>query len=238
MTEPVPAELVGVWRRRSLVTPDGRDETTQVVWVQTESWYADLRIPAGPLVRTDVRRLEDCNAVELVALAQIQGFAGQLSVDGGVCSWRRDLDFQPPGPTPDEGNWEIEGPVMIERGLHAEYEEVWVRDADVRGPLEAFRRTGGRRGLMVVAGDHFLAVLDRPHPLPGGESLAAIVAAELAAGDRAAALARLDMPICYGLVRGGGSPWEVRLSSWPWLEGQGLAPPSGDGWTHIEDAKD
>ena len=41
----VPPELTGLWRRELITTPHLSDSTTQVVWLQTSSWYVDLRVP-------------------------------------------------------------------------------------------------------------------------------------------------------------------------------------------------
>lgn len=231
MSDAVPPELTGVWRREVITTPDGlHDATTRVMWVQTRSWYADIRVPATRPNRPGAAGFNDFSADELKALAGVQGFAGQLSVTPERCAWRRDLDFHPPAPTPDEGTWEVDGRIMIERGVHADYEEIWVREPDSQSGLMAFRlehdsTVPGRQGLLVLAGDHFLAILDRPQPLPAGASLAAIVAAELERGAAAAAAHQLGMPICYGRLGAGGEPWEVKLSSWPWLEGQSFWGP-------------
>ena len=230
MTAFVPPELTGVWRREVITTPQGlHDATTQVMWVQTRSWYADIRVPATRPIRPGAAGFGDFTPEELVSLASVESFAGQLTTTPDLCAWRRDLDFQPPAPTPDEGTWKIDDPVMIERGVHADYEEVWVREPGSQAGLMAFRldhdaAVPGRKGLMVVAGDHFLAILDRPRPLPAGESLAAIVKAELETAGPAAAASRLAMPSCYGRLDG-ATPWEISLSSWPWLEGQGFWGP-------------
>jgi len=44
---PVPPHYRGVWVRRLLESPQGRDETTSVHWLQASVCHADLRIPAG-----------------------------------------------------------------------------------------------------------------------------------------------------------------------------------------------
>lgn len=222
----VPSELTGVWRRELITAPGFRDETTQVYWLQTRSWYADLRVPADrPLA--DVSSLGGYGVEDLARLARIQGFGGELTASADVCLWRRDLDFQPPGPIPDEGAYEIDGDVMIERGVHAEYEEVWRKAPGSDGPTAAFELVDdgaapGRRGLLVVAGDHFICVLDRIGQPPQGASLSALAAEP--GFDRAV----LDMPICYGRVSGG---WSVELASLPWLEG---APLWGHGVARLD----
>ena len=43
----VPAAYRGVWKRTLLRTPQREDTTTQVYWMQTQSWHADIRVPAS-----------------------------------------------------------------------------------------------------------------------------------------------------------------------------------------------
>ena len=43
----VPLEYMGVWKRTLLRTPQREDTTTQVYWMQTQSWHADIRVPAS-----------------------------------------------------------------------------------------------------------------------------------------------------------------------------------------------
>jgi hypothetical protein len=222
----VPPGLTGVWRRELITTASGhRDAATHVFWLQTRSWYGDIRIPPTRPARPSVETFDAYSSQELEALAGMQGFAGQLTADERVCVWRRDLDFQPPSASPDEGTYALDGDVMIERGIHADYEEVWRLEPASRGALIAFALksgAGGPRGLLLVAGDHFLSITDRPDPLPPGETLKDIVEAALAEGGPAAAAKVLTMPIVYGRIAGGSIPWQVVHATWPWLEGQGL----------------
>jgi len=103
-----------------------------------------------------------------VALAQTESFAGQLTVTPEQCAWRRDLDYQPPARFPDVGGWRFTGPdTLIETGVHLPYEEVWLREPDSAGLFAAFRPEDGS-GLLVIAGDHFLAIGGRAEGLPGG----------------------------------------------------------------------
>lgn len=221
----VPAEITGVWRRERITTPQGlNDETTRVYWVQSLTWYGDIRLRADVPRRAGATRFADFSDAELVELARTEGFAGQLTVTPDLCAWRRDLDFQPPGPVPDEGRWELTGDTLIERGVHVEYEEIWRLEPDSGGLRAAFAREGGH-GLLVIAGDHFL-VMQGPHAPVAGGSLTALVESELAEGRRAAAEALLSTPISYGRV---GDGWRVRLSTLPWLEGEALWAPRFEG---------
>ncbi|WP_300577145.1 hypothetical protein [Phenylobacterium sp.] len=227
MSAKVPAEVTGVWRRELITAPGGyRDDTTRVFWVQADSWYGDIRLKIDIPRKAGATSFADFDDAELVELAKAQGFAGQLTVTPEMCAWRRDLDVQPPGPIPDEGTWRIEGDVLIEGGIHAEYEEIWRLAPQSRGLRAAFG-LGDGQGLLVMAGDHFLMMRARKTPLPPGESLPALVEAALASGRRDEAFALLDMPICYGRI---GQDWRVVHSTLPWLEDRPLwtRPPLWD----------
>jgi hypothetical protein len=222
----LPPELMGVWRREVITTPKGyRDETTKVLWLQTRTWYADLRVKADRPVKAGATGFADYDDAELIKLAAVQGFCGQLTAHGGVCLWRRDLDYQPPSGDLDEAKWAVKDDVMIEDGIHSDYQEIWRREPDTAAPLAAFELTqdpAGRTGLLVVAGDYFTEVVDRAAPLPKGKPLVELVTAELAAGRREAAIGHLSMRISHGRIAGGGGPWRVTLSSFPWLEGRSI----------------
>ena len=223
VTPPVPAPLTGLWRREEMSTPNGdRDVTTRVLWLQTQRFYVDIRLQADRPVRHDASSFEAYGEEELLRLAMVQGFAGVLTVTGGVCLWRRELDYQPPAPTPDEARFEIEGDRMTEFGIHADYTEIWRREPDSQRRLAAFRRDNGLGGLLVIGGDHFLSIEGRDQPLPPGTDLPSIVRRDLDDGRRDLAVARLRMEISYGRIAGGERPWQVQLSTWPWREGRGL----------------
>jgi hypothetical protein len=227
MTAKVPPEVTGVWRRELITAPGGyHDDTTRVFWVQADSWYGDIRLKIDIPRRAGATSFADFSDAELIELAKAQGFAGQLTVTPEMCAWRRDLDFQPPGPIPDEGTWRIEGDVLVEGGIHAEYEEIWRLAPQSQGLRAAFG-LGDGQGLLVIAGDHFLMMRARNAPLPAGDSLPALVEAALSGGDRARAIALLDMPICYGRI---SQDWRVVHSTLPWLEGHPLwaRPPRFD----------
>ncbi len=219
MNAGVPAEVTGVWRREQITTPGGYlDDTSRVFWVQSCSWYGDIRLSIDIPRRRDARSFADFTDGELLALAEAQGFAGQLKVTPKMCAWRQDLDYQPRSPIPDEGRWAIKGDVLTEGGIHVEYEEIWRLEPGSQGLRAAFGQAQ-RRGLLILAGDHFLQIEARETPLPDGESLPALVGAALAAGDRVLACALLDMPICYGRI---GENWRIMHSTLPWREGQSL----------------
>lgn len=233
MSAHVPGELHGLWRREVITTPKGyRDETTRVLWLQTRSWYADIRVKADRPNREGATGFADYTDAELIEMAAVQGFAGELTATGSVCLWRRDLDYQPPNDSLDEANFAVRDGVMIEDGIHSEYQEIWRRQAPSDTPLVAYRASGGTKGLLVIAGDYFLEIRDRATPLARAESLSALVTEALAAGKRDAAIAALSMRICQGKISGSARP--VTLSSYPWLEGTDLGPVDPAEWTLID----
>ena len=222
----VPAELTGLWRREVITAPGVRDETSRVLWLQARSWYADIRVPIDRPGGEGRRGFADYSEAELVELARIQGFAGELTAADGVCLWRRDLDHQPPGADPDEARFSVSGEVMVEDGIHADYQEIWRREPQSQAPLAAFRLKRdpqGREGLLILGGRHMLEFVARPGPAPQGASLQALVERELAAGRRPAAEALLSTRIRY-MTRSADGGWTTVLSSLPWLEGAPVRP--------------
>jgi hypothetical protein len=217
----VPHELRGLWRREVITAPGFRDETTQVVWLQTGSWYADLRVPADRPSRPGADGFAAFGDDDLIACAKVQGFAGQLTVADGVCYWRRDLDYQPPSASPDEGRYSLDGDVMIEDGIHADYQEIWRRAPESTEPAGVFTREAedGRAGLLVIGGRFLIEVVSRSGPASQAASLAEAVEAALAARDRKAAEVLLMTRIRFA-ERDQGGQWTTVLSSLPWLQGK------------------
>lgn len=178
---PVPPRYRGVWQRTLLQTPEGRDTTTRVHWLQTEGWHADLRVPAGVDPATPAGR------------AQLQGFCGITRISGGhdgqpeVCTWHRRWDIQPPRSTPDAGHMVFETPDrLIETGVHAQYLEVWERLPGSDGPFRAlaqvddqgdptgvWRFEAGRYALQLRGGSRSAA--DWPVDLQPDETLAQVL---------------------------------------------------------------
>jgi hypothetical protein len=221
MSDPVPNELTGLWHREAISFPDGRrDISTRVFWLQTRGLFADIRIRADRPRRVEASGFADYDDAELIKLAAMNGFAGAFEVDGGFCRWRRRLDFHPPGGPPDEANCVLDGDLLIETGTGGDYQENWRHATPPGAAVTSFELAEdaaqpGRAGMLVLAGDHFIQIVDRPEPLPEGASLATLVRADLEAGARDRAIGRLAMKIAYGRIERG---WEVALSTFPWLE--------------------
>ncbi|MDR3509462.1 MAG: hypothetical protein P4L64_16350 [Caulobacteraceae bacterium] len=222
----VPYPVRGLWVREVITAPGFRDETTRVMWLQGPSWYADLRVAIDRPERAGAEGFAAYADDELVAMARVQGFAGQLRVEDGICYWRRDVDFQPPSPFPDEGRYSVTDDIMIEDGIHADYQEIWRRAPDSIAPAAAFQRLDedGRAGLLVIAGGYMIEFVARAGERPEGESLAHVVEAALAAGDRARAEDLLSTCIRFA-ERGVDGAWITTLSSLPWLQGRPVWAP-------------
>lgn len=211
----VPECYVGLWRRRLLRDAHGEDTRTQVLWLQSGSLYADLRLPAE-------RDAED-------GIARQQGFAGRLEARDNLLTWRRWLDFQPPSGVEDVGLVRFTGlNEMVEQGVHADYVETWERIAPAspdratftlqmeHAPLGLVRR---RAGVFVIVGDYFMFALDRLAALPAAPSLRALSAQGELDDDVREHLFACE--ISFGR-RYGPDPWVILHSSVRAREGRHL----------------
>jgi hypothetical protein len=195
--------LVGVWSRRSIRWPDGReDATTHVHWLQARPHYADIRIPANRPSFAGVRSLHDCDAEKRTWLTRQEGFAGTLAVANGVWLWNREIDCQPRTGKPDIGRLMFTDEhkrTMIEEGVDEPYVEIWERidDAASTGGQAFVARLRGDReaGLLVAVGEHFILAVDRQ---------------------------KAGIEISHGMRRDSISEWIVTESTFPWREGTSL----------------
>ena len=220
----VPTWLRGLWRRRSIRFGDGRyDDSTVVYWLQSESSFADIRIPVDRPVVRERDELTDLSDSELVTLTRQAGFAGWTELCGMRCHWHHQVDFQPPTGVPDQGMIHRGEGVLIEEGVHEPYLEIWESvdcgpaGADAMLARRATAATGGR---LVTEGNVFFFIRDCRPPLAAAPSLAAL--APDGRERREALLTLLDCEISFGRCRGGGVPWEITLSTLPYREGQSL----------------
>jgi hypothetical protein len=215
---PVPARYQGVWARTLLETPEGRDTTTWVRWLQTGLWHGDLRVPADAAQGTPEGR------------ARLQGFAGTTTITRPdrarpeVCTWHRYTDVQPPRSTPDEGHMVFETPErVIETGIHGAYLEVWERLPGSLGRRVALARLGAggeaTAERLLIAGDCLMHHRPRQAPWPADlrpdEDLASVLQRH-----PSQARALLDLDIAFGKLEQG--VWTVERAVSAVLEGQAL----------------
>lgn len=197
--DPVPQEWRGLWRRLALERPDGSgDITSQVLWLQTESLFVDVRIPADRPVVSGFH----------ADLSRQEGFAGRVRHDGDCVQWLRRIDYRPLG-VPDEGRVRREGRMLVERGLHEPYVEHWWQVED-GADTEVIADT--ERCIIVRAGDHLMLAEERRPSAPAN-----LVAA---VEDPGALALSLDCEITY--ARRAATGWCIAASTLPWREGRVL----------------
>jgi hypothetical protein len=206
----VPARYWGVWSRTLLQTPQTRDTTTLVRWMQLGQWHVDLRVPVA-------------------ADAPLQGFSGITRVTQigaqEMCTWQRLVDYQPPRATVDEGWMVFETPEqVVETGIHGVYFEVWDRLPGSTGRrialAEPQRSDGTPSARLFVSGDYLMRVrpvepLDPSFEISFGQfsdgrfSIKASTWSALSGTTTELSLAKVNDGVCEVCMDGVRSPWEI-----------------------------
>lgn len=222
-TFPVPARYRGVWRRTLVQTPERRDTTTTVLWLQTARWHADIRIPAQRPDFTGVTTLDACTPEQRAWLMRQQGFAGTTGItngpEGEICAWHRLVDFQPAAAGPDAGFMNFEPDRLVETGVHGVYLEHWIPEPGSVPGHAVFQRIDAAAGsllpvqLLMVAGDYVMYVRSRSASWPK-DIRPGMDFAEVTAGLQPALL---DFEISFGQRTPAG--WRITHSTFPWREG-------------------
>lgn len=199
----VPPGYRGVWSRTLLETPEGIDDSTFVRWMQLGRWHADLRVPTAARANMPASPLADLNAQQTLLLAsQQQGFCGTTEVSRDatgreLCTWHRQIDYQPPRPTADTGEMVFKTPdCVIETGVFGVYREVWHRLPHSTGPLMALAGNDSPSTRLLMAGQYLMRVVPKNQTGP-------------------------DFEISFGRLR--ADVWTIEQSTLPELEGQKLA---------------
>jgi hypothetical protein len=104
----VPDWAHGVWQRTAIRAGGDEDTASTVIWIQTPTLYADIRVPAPG---------------ETSPLAGEEGFAGYVDIDRQVCRWQRPVDLNPGPEGADQGAMFRDGELLVEVGLLANYYE-------------------------------------------------------------------------------------------------------------------
>ncbi len=211
----VPPAYLGVWKRTLLRTPKIEDTTTQVYWMQTKSWHADIRVPASRPAFAGKTALDQLNKTELMELARQQGFCGTTVVDEEICRWLRRHDFQPPSGANDIGRMEFDGPDrVLEYGVEAEYFEIWERLPGSGGKTSAVLVSEDPVSLQLSAGEYVMSVRPRATKLPAAGNLIAFLEGKNGQILREA----LDFEISFGRWVSADA-WRIDLSTLPWMTG-------------------
>lgn len=221
-THSVPPAYRGVWRRQSFVGRDAsgaavNDVTTRVIWLQTEHWHADLRVPA----ERPAFAATDLASAPTDALRWIAGqtaFAGLTRVEGCYCSWHRLHDLSPTLDRDVGVMHSIDADTLEERHPNGDYIERWQRlcTATAQNTVQIIDAALTPRWLSV--GDHAIEIIPREQ-LPDGHDLLA-PPAQL---DDDALRRRASLSLSYARRTPDG--WRIELSTLPWREGTLIRPP-------------
>ena len=167
--------IQGHWVRRWIKAPGFHDETTRVHWMQVGSLFADVRIPAERPDLTGYRALSEVPVSALRQLAQAEGFAGVVELDGQRCTWHRDINWHGTPETVDVGeiSFDADGR-MVEQGVHADYRELWEQHASP-ATGRAYRASGeGYQAFLVVRDERFVLGVGRPEKPSTSRALEAL----------------------------------------------------------------
>lgn len=231
----VPVWTLGCFRRRSISFCTGVTDTeTQVMWLQSRSLTADLRLPAGYPRLTGTAPLAERAFEVLVALAEGEGGLARTSWDGRAMSWSDWTSFQTHDRWPEPGMLARVGDCLTELAPSGAYVEDWRLQPSADGALIGLRlieerdaQAGSvrhRGGGLVICGDHAALVRGRPAPLPVAGTIADIVRAH--GGDRSLMRAVFAFEASYA-TRSGDGTFIVGASTDPLRVGRALLDPTG-----------
>lgn len=223
--------MFGCWKRSWIKFADGSiDDTTAVVWLQTESQMVDVRINADSLNIARRSGLHDCTIDELHVLAlndASSGFTecGPPVVDGGglrsaTATWNtggHGINFQPVSAFPEPGlmTWNADGTVMMECAPSGAYVEEWRLVPGSREPLSVKQHESGT---IYGAGGLAVFVRDRAVPIPRLARLPELV--DEYWEDRTLIEELLDCEFSVAELQ--GDDWTITASTLPWRMGEQL----------------
>ena len=223
--------MLGCWRRAWIEFRDGsRDDTTSVVWLQTESLMVDVRVDSRRRDLADRGGFEECTLDDLYAIAASDASSGfttcgpvVVDADGlrqATATWHtrgHGVNFQPVSafPEPGEMTWNADATVMCELAPSETYREEWRLVPGSRASLTV-SRVGD--DLVYRAGDIAVLVRDRTIPIPRQARLSELL--DQHEGDRPTMEALLDCE--FSVAERSGDQWLVTLSTLPWKEGKPL----------------
>ena len=222
----VPQSYLGMWRRTLLEQGHTLDATTLVLWIQTEQYHVDIRIPASRPSLESVERLEDYSFEQLVCLASQQGFTGVTQVKRNVAEWLRDHDYQPFNSRRDIAEMRFENDdILIENGIDADYFERWekVPNSDLNlsiRPCEGQDRHGTKvPARLFTSYKTFAYARPRSKPLPSSDSISEAISTHHPSKEEL--LDWLDFEISFGEI-GDENQGMITHSTFPFREGDTL----------------
>jgi hypothetical protein len=231
----VPEEMIGCWERSYIRFSDGKeDKTTRVIWLQTASGVADIRISAS---RPDLRGRGDlagCSTDELLKLAEQDCFCGITLFDPDArpfptASWPNEVylfRFQPVITFPEPGwiEWQRDGTCMIERAPSGAYIEDWRLQSGSRSfAAHLTKRDAATTTCLYVAGEHAIYARNRRVTLPSHKTLLELAQDAQYERDRLEEL--VDCEFSYARRAQTGDDYNIVVSTLPWREGKSLGCP-------------
>lgn len=223
--------MLGCWRRSWIRYADGAfDDTTTVVWLQTESQMVDVRINADATDLSHRTSLRECTLDELRLIAANDASSGFTECDspvlgsdglrGATASWHTrgfGMNFQPVSAFPEPGlmSWNDDATVMFERAPSGAYDEEWLL---VPGSRESLSVTHDGLATTYRAGPVAVFVRDRAVPVPRTARLLDLL--DEYADDRPVVEALLDCEFSVAELR--GDEWQITASTLPWRRGESL----------------
>jgi Protein HRI1 len=226
--KPVPAHYMGVWQRELLETAKTKDENSLVLWMQTQHYHIDIRIPANRPQLPKVDKLEGYTNEELRQLTTQQGFAGitqvtqRSAISSDICQWHREIDFQPKTDARDIGKMVFtDTNTVIETGIDDAYLEVWRRLENSQEPYSfEFTTSKNRKGLEAPAylmrAGKFVAYA-RPRTAIIAKSTSLLGAIRTLRPQREELLDWLDMEVSFGETVD-DKHWKIKHSTLPFKE--------------------
>jgi hypothetical protein len=171
-----------MWRRSLLQQANTVDTTTLVLWIQTEQYHVDIRIPASRPILDSVNQLEDYTTEQLTFLTNQQGFTGITQVSGNHAEWLREFDYQPLSSQRDIGEMHFESDsILIENGVDADYLERWVKvpnshlNLSMKHLAVKDRHSKKVPARLFTSNNTFAYVRPRSRQMPAAESIAAAI---------------------------------------------------------------
>lgn len=228
----VPERLIGCWKRHRITFRDkAEDLTTRVIWLQTASGVADIRISAE---RPDLRGrdgLANCSKDELLSLAEQDCFCAATLFDPTatpypMAIWPLSLDlfrYQPVVSFPEPGwlEWRNNGSIMMEYAPSGAYEEDWrLLEVDPAFAIHVMKCGEGGTECLYVTGSHAVRARNRPRAISEQRPLVDVVRG---LGDDLPRIREvLDCEFSYAERDSASGDYVIGLSTFPWLEGEKL----------------
>ena len=213
---------MGVWKRTLLECATVLDKSSIVIWMQTQHYHIDIRIPSSRKEIREVSALEDYTDNELYLLAIQQGFAGLTHVNSDICQWQREIDFQPFSGKRDIGKMVFEDEnTLTETGVDEPYLEIW-KKLELSQHDYQFKIVSGKSNrnikmpaYLMRAGKYMAYARPRQVELPKAYSL--ISAIQLHKPKKQQLLDWLDFEISFGELLD-ESAWQINYSTLPFKE--------------------